>query len=160
MVCRDGCRLKKRTGLKGVEMADREVMQQALEALETHAKQYPHMVKGYTQDAVAALRARLAEPEPEPTNDLPPMPDPVAWQVIDRLGKERSAPLFAEWQMRSYARVAVDLATPPARPLTPAQEAAPELLEALQYVIAQVPEFATVPGIRDAIAKAEGGCHD
>lgn len=62
--------------------------------------------------------ARLAEPEPEPTNDLPPMPDPVAWQVIDRLGKERSAPLFAEWQMRSYARVAVDLATPPARPLT------------------------------------------
>ena len=41
------------------EMTDREVMQQALEALETHAKQYPHMVKGYTQDAVAALRARL-----------------------------------------------------------------------------------------------------
>ena len=44
----------------------REVMQQALEALEDHAKQYPHMQKGYTVDAIAALRAALAEPEQEP----------------------------------------------------------------------------------------------
>ena len=34
--------------------------------------------------------------------------------------------------------------------------AAPELLEALQYAISQVPELATVPGIRAAIAKATG----
>ena len=34
--------------------------------------------------------------------------------------------------------------------------AAPDLLEALQYAIKQVPEFATVPGIAAAIAKATG----
>ena len=35
--------------------------------------------------------------------------------------------------------------------------AAPDLLEALQYAIKQVPELATVPGIAAAIAKATGG---
>jgi hypothetical protein len=44
-------------------MTDRELMQQALDALDLHAKQYPHMVKGYTADAAEALRARLAQPE-------------------------------------------------------------------------------------------------
>lgn len=34
--------------------------------------------------------------------------------------------------------------------------AAPELLEALEYAIKQVPELATVPGISAAIAKATG----
>jgi hypothetical protein len=34
--------------------------------------------------------------------------------------------------------------------------AAPDLLEALQYAIEQVPELATVPGISAAIAKATG----
>ena len=34
--------------------------------------------------------------------------------------------------------------------------AAPELLEALQYAIKQVPELATVPGIAAAIAKTTG----
>lgn len=33
---------------------------------------------------------------------------------------------------------------------------APELLEALEYAIKQVPELATVPGISAAIAKATG----
>ena len=47
-------------------MTDKEIMQMALDALETHAKQYPHMVKGYTVDAVQALRAALAQPEPKP----------------------------------------------------------------------------------------------
>lgn len=47
-------------------MTDRELMQQALEALELHAKQYPHMVKGYTADAATALRERLAQPEMQP----------------------------------------------------------------------------------------------
>ena len=46
-------------------MTDRELMQQALEALDLHAKQYPHMVKGYTADAASALRERLAQPEQE-----------------------------------------------------------------------------------------------
>ncbi|CAB4129991.1 hypothetical protein UFOVP116_215 [uncultured Caudovirales phage] len=40
-------------------MTDREVMQQALEALELHAKQYPHMQKGYTVDAITALSQAL-----------------------------------------------------------------------------------------------------
>ena len=34
--------------------------------------------------------------------------------------------------------------------------AAPDLLEALQYAVAQVPELATVPGISAAITKAVG----
>jgi len=34
--------------------------------------------------------------------------------------------------------------------------AAPDLLEALQYAIKQVPELATVPGVSAAIAKATG----
>lgn len=33
----------------------------ALEALELHAKQYPHMQKGYTVDAITALRDALGE---------------------------------------------------------------------------------------------------
>jgi hypothetical protein len=63
-----------RVKAKGEEhMNHKEVMQMALDALETHAKQYPHMVKGYTVDAVQALRAALAQPEPKPvawTTDL------------------------------------------------------------------------------------------
>ena len=46
-------------------MTDRELMHQALEALELHAEQYPHMQKGYTVDAITALRERLAQPEQE-----------------------------------------------------------------------------------------------
>lgn len=37
--------------------------------------------------------------------------------------------------------------------------AAPDLLEALHYAVRQVPELITVPGIRAAIAKAEGEPH-
>ena len=40
----------------------RTAAQQALEALEDHAKQYPHMQKGYTVDAITALRAALEQP--------------------------------------------------------------------------------------------------
>lgn len=47
-------------------MTDRDLMQQALDALELHAKQYPHMVKGYTADAASVLRERLSQPEQEP----------------------------------------------------------------------------------------------
>ena len=41
----------------------RDAAQKALQALEDHAKQYPHMQKGYTVDAIAALRTALAEPD-------------------------------------------------------------------------------------------------
>jgi hypothetical protein len=47
-------------------MTDIELMQQALEALELHAKQYPHMQKGYTVDAITSLRERLAQPQMQP----------------------------------------------------------------------------------------------
>ena len=47
----------------------RTAAQQALEALELHAKQYPHMVKGYTADAADDLRAALAQ-----------QAEPVAWR--------------------------------------------------------------------------------
>ncbi len=50
-------------------MSLREAAQQALEALEDHAKQYPHMQKGYTVDAITALRTALAEPERKPLTD-------------------------------------------------------------------------------------------
>lgn len=47
----------------------KEAMQQALEALELHAKQYPHMQKGYTVDAVTALQEALAQPaQQKPTS--------------------------------------------------------------------------------------------
>lgn len=49
----------------------REAAQQALEALEDHAKQYPHMQKGYTVDAITALRTALAEQAEQ---------EPVAWR--------------------------------------------------------------------------------
>lgn len=39
-------------------------------------------------------------------------------------------------------------------------EAAPELLDALEYAIKQVPELATVPGIAAAIAKATGDTNE
>jgi hypothetical protein len=44
----------------------RAAAQQALEALEDHAKQYPHMQKGYTVDAISALKAALEQPVQEP----------------------------------------------------------------------------------------------
>lgn len=37
-----------------------EAMKQWLEALELHAKQYPHMQKGYTVDAIASLHQAIA----------------------------------------------------------------------------------------------------
>jgi len=44
-----------------------EAMKQALEAMELHATQYPHMQKGYTVDAITALRAAIeAAEQPEP----------------------------------------------------------------------------------------------
>lgn len=65
--------------------SDRELLQQALDALELHAKQYPHMVKGYLLDAAQAIRARLAQEErsddeqpEERSSDIEQ--EPVAWQ--------------------------------------------------------------------------------
>ena len=40
-------------------MTDRETLKLALEALELHAKQYPHRQKGYTVDDITAIRQAL-----------------------------------------------------------------------------------------------------
>ena len=42
-------------------MTEREALKLALEALELHGKQYPHMVKGYCLDAITAIKEALAE---------------------------------------------------------------------------------------------------
>lgn len=55
-------------------LVDKAVIEQALEAFELYAKQYPHMVKGYTLDAEEALRNVLQQPQVEQ--------GPVAWAVM------------------------------------------------------------------------------
>ena len=47
-------------------MTKDEALKLALEALELHGQQYPHMVKGYCLDAITAIREALAQPEQEP----------------------------------------------------------------------------------------------
>jgi hypothetical protein len=77
----------------------KKAAQQALEALELHGKQYPHMVKGYCLDAITALKAALEQPEQaEPVTNNP---DPyhlsrilhelagsasMCWDHVDRAG--------------------------------------------------------------------------
>ncbi len=46
----------------------RKAAEMALEALELHGQQYPHMVKGYCIDAITALREALAQPDQEPVD--------------------------------------------------------------------------------------------
>jgi hypothetical protein len=41
-------------------MTKDEALKQALEALELHGNQYPHMVKGYCLDAITAIKQALA----------------------------------------------------------------------------------------------------
>ena len=43
----------------------KEALKLALEALELHGQQYPHMVKGYCLDAITAIKEALAQ-EQEP----------------------------------------------------------------------------------------------
>ena len=50
-------------------MTQTEALRLALEALELHGKQYPHMVKGYCLDAITAIKAALeAKDEPVANN--------------------------------------------------------------------------------------------
>ena len=49
-----------------------EAARKALEALELHGQQYPHMVKGYCLDAITAIKEALAQrTEQEPVMILP-----------------------------------------------------------------------------------------
>lgn len=61
-------------------LIDRSVVEQALEAFEIHARQYPHMVKGYTLDAEEALRAALEQPQANQ-----PAMTPIAQRKLDSL---------------------------------------------------------------------------
>jgi hypothetical protein len=47
------------------QMTKDEALRIALEALELHGKQYPHMVKGYCLDAITAIKKSL-ETKDEP----------------------------------------------------------------------------------------------
>jgi hypothetical protein len=53
-------------------MTKDEALKLALEALELHGKQYPHMVKGYCLDAITAIKEALAQPERTPYITMPP----------------------------------------------------------------------------------------
>ena len=55
-------------------MTKDEALKMALEALELHGKQYPHMVKGYCLDAITTIKEALAQPEQEP----------VVWMYVNR----------------------------------------------------------------------------
>jgi len=85
---------------------------------------------------------------------------PGPWKVAENLfGNTASYEVYANVETKSgkggYTRICQ---------ITPRDQkdnaaliaAAPEMLEALEYAIAQVPELASVPGIESAIRKARG----
>ena len=78
----------------------REAAQQALEALEDHANQYPHMQKGYTVDAITALKAVLEQPEPVacPHRDEPR----GCYRVRCQLGRKCVEPLYTHPPRREW----------------------------------------------------------
>ena len=92
-----------------------------------------------------SLRAALAEPEPEP----------VAW-----IGKNGFR-FLAFIEPQDDSETPLYTASPARRPLTTVQEAAPELLEALQVAADALCDLPLmdprVVAIRAAIAKATGG---
>lgn len=84
-------------------MTDREVMQQALEAL-----LYGGGLK--KMQAIAALRARLAEPEPEPKA----VADEVKAQALDALNRMQSILMMADGRHpRDVLRAFIQLASMP-----------------------------------------------
>ena len=56
-------------------MTKDEALKLALDALELHGKQYPHMVKGYCIDAITAIKEALAQPAQEPVEWLTGCPE-------------------------------------------------------------------------------------
>jgi hypothetical protein len=59
-----------------------ETMKQALEALELHGQQYPHMVKGYCVDAITALRAAIEQAERKEWQGLTDEEIKTAWSQL------------------------------------------------------------------------------
>ena len=78
-------------------MTKDEALKLALEALELHGKQYPHMVKGYCLDAITAIKEalanealeKMAENARELGLDYEPAQEPVAWRnAAIRVGED------------------------------------------------------------------------
>lgn len=76
-------------------MTKDEAMKMALEALELHAEQYPHMQKGYTVDAITALRQALEQPEQELTGRQLQRMKQQAWKKIRAEDKDDPELCFA-----------------------------------------------------------------
>ena len=97
-------------------MTDRELMQMALDALEWcyDVTEWPANGKSAQDKAIEALRARLAQPEPEELGEVIPAdeeqlkriakliePEPVAWMHDSHVGFNvplYTAPPQREWQ--------------------------------------------------------------
>ncbi len=99
-----------------MDKTDREVMQQALEALELGCTDSNGNDVDLVAPAITALRARLAEPEPEPV--------PEAWVVesheVDAEGKPLTLRSL-DWNDFDVDQLPVGTrlyTAPPARPLT------------------------------------------
>ena len=138
-------------------------MQQALAALEA-MNPYPATKADQRASAIAALRARLAEPETCKPGLQVEEPEPVAWRFKPMVGSPWSVSddgYYISCKKDKGYIVEPLYTTPPTRsPLTPVQEAAPELLGALKAVQAFIegePDAVWPTGIiRAAIAKAGG----
>jgi hypothetical protein len=90
----------------------REAAQQALEALELHGKQYPHMVKGYCLDAITALRAALAQAEQEPVA----FADRISFDQAMKSGKGHDVwPEAGDYEARTGRKLRVLYTHPPRR---------------------------------------------
>ena len=94
----------------------KEALKLALEALELHGKQYPHMVKGYCLDAITAIKEALAQPEQEPVAWVDERV--VAW-LANRIGKPSAHITTKLSAVKSIERPTPVYTTPPQRkPLT------------------------------------------
>jgi hypothetical protein len=98
-------------------MTKDEALRLALEALELHGKQYPHMVKGYCLDAITAIKAALeAKDEPVAWKLVPIEPTDEMLKAMDECSTEGyDERLYAGYAASVYM-AAVDAApTPPKR---------------------------------------------
>jgi hypothetical protein len=80
-------------------MTKDEALRLALEALELHGKQYPHMVKGYCIDAITAIKAAL-EAKDEPVGTVKELFTQAAWERLDLKGSTEvyTAPPQRTWE--------------------------------------------------------------
>ncbi len=98
-------------------MTQTEALRLALEALELHGKQYPHMVKGYCLDAITAIKTALSGEAQTRSVDKD---EPVAWRTYTGRGYYIIDKTFEEaeqnWPDRPHSPL---YTTPPQRkPLT------------------------------------------